>query len=179
MNLRCWRWVGCTLLLSGVLAGCAVDGARSSSTIGTEPYPPPGFPHRVASSNVELYWKCDQGEPAVMRLEGVARNPWSPQEVRFLEFDLVGIDQEGRSVSEGHGEAVSLLLGMNRMTRFQVSLRPSGREVRYDLFYQYHFDDMDIKALLAGPPMGRGQLASMRKQFLIRDACADTQHLVR
>jgi hypothetical protein len=129
---------------------------------------------------VELYWKCDQGEPGLMRLEGMARNPWSPQEVRFLEFDLVGVDPEGRAVSEGHGEAVGFLLGTNQTTRFQVALRPSGREARYDLFYQYRFDVMEeIDALLAGPAMGRRLLAYQLNRFMVRDACADTRHLAR
>lgn len=157
------------------LAGCATDGMPPSSMIGIEPYPPPGLPHRVASSHVELYWKCDRVEPNMMRLDGMARNPWSSQEVRFLEFDLVGVDQDGRKVSDVHATAPNYLLGTNQTTRFQLTLRRTGREARYDLHYQYLFQDFEIDARVAGPPM-RPQVAQSAFLFMIRDACSDTQH---
>jgi len=166
-------------ILAGlVLAGCATDGMQPSSMIGAEPYPPPGLPHRVASSEVELYWKCDQGEPGVMRVQGMARNPWSSQEVRFLEFDLFGVDQDNRTVSTAHAAAPNFLLGTNQITRFAVALRITGREVRYDLVYRYRFQELEMNALLAGPP-SRPRLAQSTIQFMVRDACADTQHLAK
>jgi len=53
-----------------------------------------------------------------------------------------------------------------------------GREVRYDLFYQYRFQDVEMEALLAGPPM-RQRVAQNYYEFMIRDACSDTQHRAR
>jgi hypothetical protein len=47
--------------------------------------------------------------------------------------------------------------------------------VRYDLHYQYRFQDVEFDALLAGPPM-RPRLAESSFRFMIRDACSDTQH---
>lgn len=168
--------VGFGALLGLALVGCAADGMQSSSMIGAEPYPPPGLPHRVASSHVELYWKCDQGGPDVMRVQGMARNPWSPQEVRFLEFDLFGVDRDDRAVSTAHAAAPNFLLGTNQITRFEVALRLTGREVRYDLYYRYRFQELEeMDALLAGPPT-RPRLAQSTVQFMIRDACSDTQH---
>jgi hypothetical protein len=151
---------------------------QPSSMIGVEPYPPPGLPHRVASSEVELYWKCDQGAPGVMRVQGMARNPWSSQEVRFLEFDLFGVDQDDRAVSNAHAAAPNFLLGTNQITRFEVALRMTGREVRYDLVYRYRFQELEMNALLAGPP-SRPRLAQSTIQFMVRDACSDTQHLAK
>ena len=166
------------LLLSG-LVGCATDGMRSSSMIGAVPYPPPGLPHRVASSHVELYWKCDQGEPGVMRIQGMARNPWSPQEVRSLEFDLFGVDRDDRVVSSAHAAAPNYQLGTNQTTRFEVALRLTGREARYDLVYRYRFQEVEeMAALLAGPPT-RPRLAQSTVQFMVRGACSDSQHLAR
>jgi hypothetical protein len=147
--------------------------------IGAEPYPPPALPHRVASSHVELYWKCDQGQSGQMQVEGMARNPWSPQEVRFLELDLVGVDRDGRAVSGAHAEVPNTLLHMNQTTRFQLTLRATGQEARYDLYYQYWFQDVEFNALLAGPPMGPPRLLAYVNRFMILDACSPTRHLAR
>ena len=175
-------WAGrfaCGMLLASALAGCAADGMRSSSMIGSEPYPPPGLSHRVASSHVELYWKCDRGEPGVMRVEGTARNPWHSQAVRFLEFDLFGVDRDDRAVSSAHAAAPNFMLGTNQITRFAVALRMTGREARHDLVYRYLFSEMEeMDARLAGPPM-RPRFAQSPVQYMVRDACSDTQHLAR
>lgn len=171
--------LGLGMLLLSALAGCGTDAMRSSPMIGAEPYPPPGLLHRVASSHVELYWKCDPGEPGVMRVRGMARNPWAPQPVRYLEFDLFGVDRNDGVVSSVHAAAPNFLLGTNQITRFEVALRVTGRETRYDLVYQYRFEELEeMSALLAGPPM-RPRLAQSTVQFMIRDVCSDTQHLAR
>jgi len=177
---REWRtWLGIGMLLLSAPVGCGTDAMRSSSMIGAEPYPPPGLPHRVASSHVELYWKCDQGEPGIMRVQGMARNPWSPQEVRSLEFDLFGVDRDDRVVSGAHAAAPNYQLGTNQTTRFDVALRLTGREARYDLVYRYRFQELEeMAALLAGPPT-RLQLAQSTVQFMVRGACSDSQHLAR
>jgi hypothetical protein len=170
-------WLGA--LLVSALAGCAADGGLSSSMIGSEPYPPPGLSHRIASSHVELYWRCDRGEPGVMRVEGTARNPWYSQDVRYLEFDLFGVDRDDRTVSSAHSAAPNSMLGTNQITRFAVALRMTGREARYDLVYRYRFSEMEeMDARLAGPPM-RPRLAQSLVQYMVRDACSDTQHLAR
>jgi hypothetical protein len=78
-------------------------------------------------------------------------------------------------VSDTHADAPNFLLGTNQITRFQLALRTTGREVRYDLHYQYRFQDVEFDALLAGPPM-RPRLAESSFRFMIRDACSDTQH---
>jgi len=167
------------MLLLSALVGCATDAMPPSSMIGAVPYPPAGLPHRVASSHVELYWKCDQGEPGIMRVQGMARNPWSPQEVRSLEFDLFGVDRDDRVVSGAHAAAASYQLGTNQTTRFEVALRLTGREARYDLVYQYRFQELEeMSGLLAGPPT-RPRLAQSTVQFMVRGACSDTQHLAR
>ena len=171
--------LGLGALLMSTLVGCAMEGMQSSSMIGAEPYPPPGLPNRVASSHVELYWKCDQGGPGVMRVQGMARNPWSTQPVRYLEFDLFGVDRDDRTVSSAHAAAPNFLLGTNQITRFEVVLRTTGREARYDLVYQYRFEEVEeMSAFLAGPPT-RPRFAQSTVQFMIRDACSDTQHLAR
>ncbi len=115
----------------------------------------------------------------MMRLEGTARNPWYSQDVRFLEFDLFGVDRDDRTVSSAHATAPNFMLGTNQITRFAVALRVTGREARYDLVYRYRFSEFEeMDARLAGPPM-RPRLAQSTIQFIVRDACSDTQHLAR
>lgn len=179
MKNRSGMRLGVGTLLLCALFGCAIDGAQTSIMIGAEPYPPPGLPHRIASSHVELFWACDRGERDFMRVRGMARNPWSPQDVRFLEFDLVGVDRDDRVVSSAHAAAPNFLLGTNQMTRFEVALQVTGREARYDLVYQYRFQELEeMSRLVAGPP-ARPQLVQSSVQFLIRDACSETQNLAR
>lgn len=175
-------WVArfaCGMLLVAALAGCAAEGMRSSSMLGSEPYPPPALPHRVASSHVELYWKCDRGEAGIIRVEGTARNPWSSQDVRYLEFDLFGVDRDDRTVSSAHAAAPNVMLGTNQITRFEVALRMTGREARYDLLYRYRISEMEeMSARLAGPSTPL-RFAQSTVQFMVRDVCSDTQHLAR
>ena len=167
------------LPLCVIAAACAADGPRSSVLIGAEPFPPPDLPHRAASSHVEFYWRCDRPDSGTMRIAGLARNPWSSQAVQYLEFDATGVDRDGRVVSEGYIAAPAYFLGTNQLTRFQLDVRPSGREVRYDLFYQYQFEELDLDARLAGPGAGRQLIAARLNRFVIRDACAETQHRAR
>jgi hypothetical protein len=162
-----------------VVAACAADGSRTSVLIGSEPFPPPDLPHRAASSHVEVYWTCDRTDPGTMRIAGLARNPWSSQPVQYLEFDAAGLDRDGRVVSEGYAAVPAYFLGTNQVTRFLLGIRPSGREVRYDLYYQYRFEEPDLDARLAGPGAGRQLIAARLNRFAVRDACAETQHRAR
>ena len=155
-----------------VVAACAADGSRTSVLIGAEPFPPPDLPHRAASSHVEFYWRCDRTDPGMMRIAGLARNPWSSQAVQYLEFEAAGVDRDGRVVSEGHAVASADFLGTNQLTRFRLDIRSSGREVRYDLYYQYQFEEPDLDARLAGPGAGRVLMAARLNRFSVRDACA-------
>ncbi len=165
---------GAWLLAASVLvAGCATAGIPA-------PYPPPGFAHRVASSHVELYWNCARPELNALTVEGVAINPWSPQEVRFLEFELVGVDTRDHAISHVRAEAPDFLLRTNQQTPFRLDLRPAGAEVRFDLFYQYRFDEGDGNRLFARAGSGGTfLLAQATKRFMARDVCSDSQHRAR
>jgi hypothetical protein len=159
-------------LLAGGLFACTAGGG--SVLTGASPYPPPEMDHRVASSHVELYWRCGR-EADRLRLDGLARNPWTVQEVRFLEFELTGVDATDRSISAARGELAVLLLGTNQIAPFRLELTPEGGEVRYDLAYQYRFADneMDASAVWAG---AGSRLLAQTQRYLVRDACADTAH---
>ena len=177
------RWttmhrIGFLLFFGLGLSSCTVEETLRRPAAEPTVYPPPGFSHRVASSHVEFYWNCARSEPGVLRLEGMAVNPWSSQAVRFLEFDLVGVGSRERTVSQVEGEARDFLLGTNQNTPFRLDLRTSGAEIRFDLFYRYRFQD-NGGSFIAGPPVGVPHLLAQTQQFMVRDVCSETQHRVR
>jgi len=166
------------LLLLG-LAACAGDGPLGLPASEYGPYPPPGMAHRVASAHVELFWNCFRPDPGNLSLEGVAVNPWASQPVRFLELELVGVGGKERSVSAIKAEAPNILLHTRESTPFKLDLRTTGTEVRFDLYYQYRFQEGGRGFLLAGPPVGGAFQVAQLVRFLVRDACNETQHLAR
>lgn len=160
-------------LLALALGACASPAERP-------PLSSPGtYAHRVASSHVVLSWNCVRPEPGVLRVEGVAQNPWSSQEVRFLETELVGVDSQGRTVSHAKGAAQDILIRTNQFSPFQMELRPAGSELRFDLYYESRFQYVEGMARLAGPLMGAPRLLAQLQRFLARDACSEAQHRAR
>ena len=169
---------GC-MLLALTLAACASEGALQFREVQPAVYPPDVFAHRVASAHVLLYWNCTRPEQNLLRLDGVAHNEWSSQEIKFLEFDLVGMDSHDRIVSEAKAEARDMLLFTNQMTPFQLELRTAGTEVRFDLFYQYRYHEGDHGRWIAGPFPGGPILLAQTQSFMARDVCSDSKHRVR
>ncbi|MCX5733704.1 MAG: hypothetical protein NTW68_05200 [candidate division NC10 bacterium] len=178
------RWsirVAVLFVLGLALSACAADGTFKPLTSTSTPYPPSGYMHTVQTSHVVLYWNCAQPEAGVLRLEGAAYNPWMSAPVQYLEFELEGVDAMAGSVSEGKAAARDIQIHTNRSSPFQIDLRTTGKEVRYDLYYQYRMNDgqggnrMDASLDWDGPVL----FAQQNRRFSVRDACSDTQHLVR
>ena len=192
-----WRHVGLLVFLGMGLCSCTAPVGGWSGPYGDfTPYPPPGFAHEVASNAVQLFWNCTRPQPDTLVLEGLAFNPWSASEVRDLEFRLVGVDARGWSLTEAKGEAQYRLLGSMRSTPFQVVLRTSGDEARFDLFYRYYYrEPSDTDGGSSGPPHSRlpaGEgpvllasagpvlLAQATNTYLmVWNACAETMHRAR
>ena len=177
------RWsirVAVLLVLGLVLSACAADGTFRPLASTSTPYPPSGYKHTVQSSHVVLYWNCTQPEAGVLRLDGVAFNPWMSAPVQYLEFEVEGVDAVAGSVSEGKAAAQDIQIRTNRSSPFQIDLRTTGKEVRYDLYYQYRMNEgegrrMDASLDWDGPVL----FAQQNRRFSVRDACSDTQHLAR
>lgn len=179
MRTRVGISLGMIVLVAGGLSACAGSGGFRLPAAEPTIYPPAVFAHRVESSHVAIYWNCEWPEPGVLRVQGVAQNPWSPQEVRFLELDLVGVDARERSVSQASTALADFLLRTNQISPFQLDLRTQGTEVRFDLFYRYRFQGNGGR-LLAGHLVGAPRmLAQPTIQFMARDVCSETQHRVR
>jgi hypothetical protein len=168
-------WLAAASALS--LSACASGGESTqflSSALTVDPTA--GFTNRVSSNQVVLYWNCTRPEPGILRVDGVAHNPWSSQAIRFLEFDLVGMDDRDRQVSATSAALPAILLWTNEVSAFRLDLKTAETESRFDLYYQYRFNEGGNR-ILAGPPGAAPQrLAQQLRRFLVRDVCSETQH---
>jgi hypothetical protein len=99
------------------------------------------FSHSWAAPHVTLYWDCAVVEPGVLRIEGVGVNRWEPVPPEFLELNLVGLDAQGRPLSQVKGSAQGAELTKNFPAPFRLDLRQQGGEVRVDLGYRYWYRD--------------------------------------
>jgi hypothetical protein len=194
MNGITWRSAGLFVILGFGLTACTVPATRGLPAGDSNPYPPPGFTHQVSSSAVELFWNCTRPQPDTLVLEGLAFNPRTASDIRRLEFALVGVDARGATLGETSGEPQNLLLGMMRSTPFQLALKTTGSEARFDLFYRFYYTEPGegdghepTHSLLQGgahvrlaAASGPILLAQMPNNYLmVRDACSDTQHRMR
>ncbi len=171
--------IGLLALLAVGLSACSANGTLQLPAAAT-PYPPPGYTHRVGNAQVDLYWRCTHPQPGLLRLDGLAFNPWGDQPVRFLEFELVGVDSGEHAVSATRAEARDFQLFTGQSTPFVLDLKTTGSEARFDLYYQYRFQEGDhlrpIARLVSNRPF---LLAQQTMRFMVRDACSETQHRVR
>ena len=168
--------LGLTLALSAC-AGPQVDSARM---LGQVAWPPTEYRHTVETTAIRQYWNCLRPTAGVLRLEGIAANLWNAQPVKFLEWTLAGVDQDGRTISSATVESQAIQLFTNQFTTFQMDLRTAGSETRFDLYYRYQFRDSGRDSWVAGLDRdGPVLLAQQNVQFHVRDACSETQHLVR
>ena len=173
-----WKNVqrGLGILLGLGLSACAANGRVNLPAPAFAPYPPPGYAHTV-ETHVALYWNCSRPEEGMLRLAGVAVNPWNTQPIRYLQFSLAGVDAHDGMVSQAEAEAGNILLGTMESTPFQLDLRTAGSEVRFDLYYQYRYQENGGREYLAGPLPPGSLFLAQEVHFMVRDACSPSQHL--
>jgi hypothetical protein len=155
-------------VLGIVCAGCAAAAPRVDA--------PAAYGHRSATPQVMVYWSCSAPETGVLRVEGLVESPWVG-EVRFVEFELVGVDASDRMTTAASAALPDIMLRTNQQSPFRLDLRTTGREARVDLFYQYRFVEPEFDAALA--PTALPRLAQMVQRFGVRDACAPDRHRSR
>ncbi len=165
---RCVRALPVLLLVLGFSA-CALPPPVA--------YPPQGFAHTISTPVMVLYWNCAQPEAGIFHLEGEAFNVWGDQPIQYLEFELAGVDSREGTVSEATADARDSQIFTHQSSAFGLELRPTGREVRYDLYYQYQYQQS--RMMLSGPMVAGTFPRYTGILNLVRDACSPTQHLVR
>ncbi len=168
------------LSLGFILSACAEGGPQSGLSIGKIQWPPTDYKHTVSTTAIRQYWNCTRPAPDVMRLDGLVANMWNNQPVGYLEWQFVGVDKDGHTVSSASAASQVLQLYTNQYTTYQIDLRTTGVEARFDLYYQYRFFEGDHNKLEAsldwdGPVL----FAQQNKRWFVLDACSDSQHLAR
>ena len=168
------------LALAVTLSACAA-GYDQAQPLGKIQWPPAEYRHTVSTTALRQYWNCSQPAGDVMRLDGLAANLWNDQPVKFMEWTLAGVDKDGRTVSSATIGAKVLQLWANQYTTYQIALRTTGTETRFDLYYTYQFWDngKDAVPLAALDWDGPVLLAQQNARWYVLDACSDTQHLAR
>jgi hypothetical protein len=105
-----------------------------------KPMPPlDSYAHRVTDGNVALYWDCSRPEPGLVRVAGWANNPYFPQPIKDLGFNLYGANAQGSDISSAKASAQAYQIFTNAPTPFTINLYTTGGEVSYSLFYDYYF----------------------------------------
>jgi hypothetical protein len=89
---------------------------------------PAELPNRTELGDVQTRWALVQ-EPGAVRAVGIAESP--NRFVSRTTVGLVGVDANGRVVSQGQGDIRGGLGSTSGP--FEVALRPTGREARFEL----------------------------------------------
>jgi hypothetical protein len=170
------------LLVLGLgLSACAAVEPRPAAMLGKIPWPPTEYRHTVSTTAIRQYWNCTRAEADVMRVDGLAANLWNASPVKFLEWELVGVNKDGHTVSSATVNSKAIQLLTFEYTKYELDLRTTGAEVRFDLHYKYLFWDTDRGGEFVSSLDWDGPVlfAQQNTRFFVRDACSDTLHLVR
>jgi hypothetical protein len=162
------------------LAGLLTAGLAACAPLGDSPGAPTrrvpvqesfdGYSQRAGSARVVLYWNCLRPEPGALRMDGLAHNPHLA-ELRFLEFELVGVNDRESTVSNVRGSAGDVVLRTNQLSRFVLDLKTAGSEVRYDLYYTFRAQQILKSELAAASLTNVPVLAQAEQRGFVRGAC--------
>lgn len=151
-------WVGVIAVLFGAV-GCAADGRQAIPDYSH-------FQHVSEGQHMRLYWNCVRTESGALRLEGVGLNRWEPAPLRFLEFVLSEVDDQGQVLARARGVAQGDLL-QGFPAPFRLELKQHEGDTRVDLVYRYQYVDDSFDRL--------GRIPSYATQQ-VRDACGSDAH---
>ncbi len=108
------------------------------------------FAHTVTDTVVVLYWNCSRPAPGVVRVAGVANNPYSPVALQDLEFRIYGVNAQGTNMSRARGSAQAYMIYTNEPSPFTIDLKAVPGEVRYDMVYSYMLPEVGRIAIVTG-----------------------------
>jgi hypothetical protein len=114
------RWLRPSLCV--LLLGTEVWAASASINV------PADLPNRTDQGGLRIRWALVRDSAAV-RAVGMAESP--NRDVSWTRLGLYGLDRSGRIVSRGESDVED---GLDRTSRpFEVALRPTGEEERFEL----------------------------------------------
>ncbi len=159
-----FREVGLSLVALAV-AGCAAGAQPTVNMLGTIPLPPAEYRHTISTDAIRQYWNCTRPTPNMVRLNGVVANVWNSQPIRYLAWDMVGVDTAGRTLESTRVTAAVFELLTNTYTPFQIDLRVGGGEARFDLYYEYEFQHRGHHRPMFSALDWGGRAQARRSQF--------------
>ncbi len=162
-------WAG---LLAAGLAACAPLGDSPGAPMRRVPVQESfdSYSQRAGSARVVLYWNCLRPEPGTLRMDGLAHNPHLA-ELRFLELELVGVNDRESTVSNARGSAGDVVIRTNQLSRFVLDLKTVGSEVRYDLYYTVRAQQILKSELAAAGALDAPVLVQAEQRGFVRGAC--------
>jgi hypothetical protein len=114
------RWLG--PLLGVLVLGAGTWAASASISV------PADLPNRTDQAGLQLRWALVR-DSAGVRAVGLAESP--NRSVSWTRLGLYGLDRDGRIVSRGEGDVED---GLDRTSGpFEIALRPTGAEERFEL----------------------------------------------
>ena len=114
--------LGLRLVLCILLAGTAQCATSAPISV------PADLPNRTDQAGLQLRWALVR-EPETVRAVGLAESP--NRNVSWTRLGLYGVDRSRRIVSRGESDVQS---GLSRAGGpFEVALRPTGEEDRFEL----------------------------------------------
>jgi hypothetical protein len=152
------------LLLPALLTACGGMKTASSMDVNFSSYA-----HQVTDGKVALYWNCSKPEPGVVRVQGVANNPYMMSPIQDLEFRLYGVSAQGYTMARARADAKDYWIQPNSPSPFTINIQTQGVAVRFDLGYSY----MLSGDTGGGGRFGGGDSTSAETQNMARNICAD------
>ncbi len=166
-------WVALSLALAACAEIAPSAGMGSSPSIWAN-----DLDHRRATPHVDIFWTCRQSGTA-LQLEGLVGNPALPGPVYYFEAELVGLDAGEHVVSGGSGGARDEILRPGQSSPFALTVQASGSEARFDLFYDYRYNDSDKLLTTASSARMAWLLAAQEHRYRVVDACNPAKHRAR
>jgi hypothetical protein len=120
------------LLLPALLAGCAGMKGASSMNIDFSKYA-----HQVTDGTVALYWNCTRPSPGIVRIEGVANNPWVMSPLQDLLLRFYGYSAQGATLVRASTMPKEYWIQPNAPSPFTVNLETKEAVAKVDLAYSY------------------------------------------
>jgi hypothetical protein len=115
-------------LIRSIRAGMALALLSAACTSGAPLTVPADLPNRTEQWGLTFRWALAR-EPTMVRAVGVMESGSRP--VPWATVALLGVDAGGRVVSRGQTDVRA---GFGRTSLpFEIALRPTGREERFDL----------------------------------------------
>jgi hypothetical protein len=123
-----------TVKLLGVALGLVVSLIACA---GQQTWTPQvNYAYEVDDGVLYIRWNCF-AEPPGLVMRGFVNNPMSMNPLKDTTLWLSGINAQGATISSTQDNAIPFMLETMNRTPFEMKLKTTGTEARFDMWYQY------------------------------------------